>query len=67
MTEHPRRRDLARSLASPHPECVELAEAGIADWAAQLPEDEAADLLEVDQGTEIRWIPGEGWLSLETS
>jgi hypothetical protein len=46
---------------------VELAEAGLADWAAQLPEDEAADLLEVDQGTEIRWIPGEGWLSIETS
>jgi len=62
MTEHPRRRDLARSLASPHPERVELAEVGIADWAARLSSDQVADLLKIDHGAEIRWIAGEGWL-----
>lgn len=56
-----RRQDLERSLASPHPESEEVAELGLADWAARLPQDEAADLLDLDQGTEVRWTPGRGW------
>jgi hypothetical protein len=56
-----RRQDLERSLASPHPESEEVAETGIAEWASRLPEDEAADLVDLDRGTEIRWTPGKGW------
>lgn len=56
-----RRQDLERSLAAPHPESREVAEMGLADWAARLPEDEAADLLDLDSGSGVRWIPGEGW------
>ena len=56
-----RRQDLERSLASPHPESEEVAETGIAEWASRLPEDEAADLVDLDAGTEIRWTSGKGW------
>lgn len=33
-----RREGLQRSLWSPHPEAFELADAGLAEWAASLPE-----------------------------
>ena len=57
-----RRRDLlARSLRSPHPESAELAEAGFGEWASSLPEEDAAGLVDPRAGTEIRWVPGEGW------
>lgn len=56
-----RRQDLERSLASPHPESEEVAETGIAEWASRFPEDEAADLVDLDAGTEIRWTSGKGW------
>ncbi|MBI3980091.1 MAG: hypothetical protein HY331_18105 [Chloroflexi bacterium] len=57
-----RRRDLlGRSLRSPHPETAELAEAGFQEWAASLPEDDAAGLVDLHAGKEVRWVPGEGW------
>jgi hypothetical protein len=57
-----RRRDLlARSLRSPHPETAELAEAGFEDWASSLPEEDAAGLVDLRAGTDVRWVPGEGW------
>jgi hypothetical protein len=57
-----RRRDLLeRSLRSPHPETAELAQAGFQDWAASLPEEDAAGLVDPRVGTEVRWVAGEGW------
>jgi hypothetical protein len=59
-----RRRDLlARSLQSPHGESAELAEIGFEEWAASLPEDDANALVDLKGGTEVRWVPGEGWTS----
>ena len=60
-----RREELNRSLASPHPESSEMEEVGVEEWDASLPEDDAADLVDLDQGTEIRWIPSEGWTEVE--
>src|SRR5438094_10240564 len=59
-----RRRDLLRrSLQSPHPETAELTEAGFLEWASSLPEEDAVGLVNLQSGTEVRWIPGEGWKS----
>ncbi len=57
-----RREDLQRSLRSPHAESKQLAEEGFDEWAGGLPEDDAADLVDVKAGTPIRWVPGEGWV-----
>lgn len=58
-----RRRELLRqSLASPHPESEELANLGLGDWIGK-PDDQ--DLLDPAAGTAVRWIPGEGWRTLE--
>ncbi|MDE3073981.1 MAG: hypothetical protein KGJ86_01010 [Chloroflexota bacterium] len=57
-----RRRDLLeRSLRSPHPDTAEFAEAGFDEWASTLPEEDAAALVDVRAGTEVRWAPGTGW------
>jgi hypothetical protein len=61
-----RRRDLlARSLQNPHPETAELADTGFRDWAASLPDEDAAGLVNLQEGTEVRWVQGEGWKSRE--
>ncbi len=57
-----RREDLQRSLRSPHPESERLAETGFAEWANGLPEEDAADLVDIKAGTPVRWVPGEGWV-----
>ena len=59
--ERRRRELLHRSLRSPHPETAEPAEAGFEEWASSLPEEDAADLVDLRAGTEVRWVPGEGW------
>jgi hypothetical protein len=56
-----RREDLLRSLQSPHPEAAELAEAGLADWAARLPDDDG-DLVDLNAGKPVRWVEGQGWV-----
>lgn len=57
-----RRETLRRSLRSPHPESVQLAEAGFDAWAESLPRDNVADLVDVKAGTPVRWVPGRGWV-----
>ena len=59
--ERRRRAALKRSLDSPHQQATELAEAGFDDWASGLPADDAAGLVDLDDGTPVRWVPGEGW------
>lgn len=56
-----RRRKLLRSLANPHPDSQELAEAGLDDWVCYLSEEETAGLVDPDEGTAVRWSPDQGW------
>jgi hypothetical protein len=62
--ERRRRGLLERSLQSPHPETADLAEVGLQEWAASLPEEDAADLIDLRMGKEVRWVPGEGWTEI---
>lgn len=56
-----RREGLLHSLKSPHPEAAELAETGLADWGASLPEGDE-DLVDVNAGKPVRWVEGQGWV-----
>jgi hypothetical protein len=56
-----RRAGLLRSLENPHPEAAELADTGLADWAASLPEGDD-DLVDLKGGTAVRWVEGQGWV-----
>ena len=51
---------LLSSVHSPHQETVELADAGLGDWTADLPDDEG--LVDVGRGTAVRWVEGRGWM-----
>ena len=53
--------DLLRSLENPHPEAAELAETGLADWGASLPEGDDR-LVDVNGGMPVRWVEGQGWV-----
>ena len=55
------RQQLVHIEAHPHPESRQWAELGFADWMAQLPEEDVSKLVDLDGGTAVRWIPGEGW------
>jgi hypothetical protein len=57
---HLRREGLLRSLESPHPEAAELAEAGLGEWGASLPDDEG--LVDLNAGKPVLWLPGQGWV-----
>lgn len=57
---HRRRRELLRrSLEYPHAAAQTVAEAGLAEWANQLPETEG--LVDPEGGIPVRWVPGRGW------
>jgi Arc/MetJ-type ribon-helix-helix transcriptional regulator len=58
--ERRRKEELRRSLHAPHPESERLAHAGADDWIASLPEGDI-DLVDVEAGESVRWIPGQGW------
>ena len=55
------REELRRSFESPHPEGQALAEAGFDEWARGLPHEDTDTLIDLNSGTPVRWIPGEGW------
>jgi hypothetical protein len=56
-----RREGLLLSLATPHPEAADLADAGLADWGASLPPDDEG-LVDEAAGKPVRWVPGQGWV-----
>jgi hypothetical protein len=56
-----RRQALLVSLAAPHPESVELADAPLGDWVSDLPADE--ELVDRAGGTAVRWVDGKGWVT----
>lgn len=58
-----RREGLLRSLASPHPESAGLAEAGLADWGASLPDGDEG-LVDDSSGRPVRWVEGQGWVEV---
>ena len=51
---------LLSSVRNPHPETAELADAGLGDWTADLPDDEG--LVDLAGGTAVRWVEGHGWV-----
>jgi hypothetical protein len=55
-----RREGLLRSIADPHPETTELADASLADWTSDLPAEE--NLVDGAAGTPVRWVEGTGWV-----
>ena len=57
-----RREDLRRSLAHPHAEATELADAGLVEWGAQSRGSESSDLLDAAAGKSVRWVRGKGWV-----
>ena len=57
-----RRDELRRSLANPHPETSELADAGLEGWGAGSSRDDDANLLNPAEGKPIRWVRGRGWV-----
>jgi Arc/MetJ-type ribon-helix-helix transcriptional regulator len=60
--DHRRRAELSRSLQNPHPESVELAEQGLAEWSYGLPDEDAEALLDSSGGEPVLWVPGKGWI-----
>jgi hypothetical protein len=56
-----RREGLLRSLKNPHAEAIELAETGLADWGASLPEGDEG-LVDANGGKPVRWVEGQGWV-----
>jgi hypothetical protein len=60
--ERRRREELRRSLENPHSESEEVAEVGFDEWARGLPDEQAADLIDLSAGKPVRWVPGEGWM-----
>ncbi len=56
-----RREELHRSLASPHPESMRVADEGFDAWARGLPTEDVSDLVDLGAGTAVRWEPGRGW------
>ncbi len=57
-----RREELRRSLAHPHPETHELADAGLDDWGRGTKPGDSSELLDSGAGRPVRWVPGKGWV-----
>jgi hypothetical protein len=58
-TDHRLRDELHGSLESR--DTVNMTEEGFEEWSRDLPVEDAGSLVDVNAGTPIRWIPGEGW------
>jgi len=59
-----RNEQLKKSLRHPHPESLEMADAGLASWAEGLPGD-SSDLIDHEVGEEVRWTADRGWAGPE--
>ena len=59
--ERRRQEGLRRSLEHPHPEASALADVGLDEWAASLPEGDEG-LVDLSAGKPVRWVEGEGWI-----
>jgi hypothetical protein len=59
-----RTEQLRQSLNQPHPESLEMAEAGFATWGEGL-SDDAADLIAPGAGEGVRWTYDHGWVGTD--
>ena len=59
-----RAEQLQQSLRHPHPESLEMAEAGFPAWAEGLPDD-ASDLIAPGAGEGVRWTADGGWVGTD--
>jgi hypothetical protein len=59
-----RSEQLRQSLSHPHPESLEMAEAGLATWAEGLPDD-ASDLIAPGAGERVQWAADRGWVGTD--
>ena len=59
-----RREALERSLANPHADSFQVAEAGIDEWDAGWTGEEEA-LVDESAGKFVRWEPDRGWIEVE--
>ena len=59
-----RREELRRSLANPHAEAADLADAGLEEWGYGHGSraSESSDLLDEGAGKRVRWSRGKGWI-----
>jgi len=57
-----RREELRRSLASPHADSSELADAGLEEWGAGLRRGKSDGLVDASAGKAVRWVAGRGWV-----
>lgn len=55
-----RREALLSSVSNPHPETADLADSGLGDWTAELPDDEG--LVDPTGGMAVRWVEAQGWV-----
>ena len=55
-----RREERLSSVRNPHPETMDLADAGLGDGTADLPDDKG--LVDVAGGIAVCWIEGQGWV-----
>jgi Arc/MetJ-type ribon-helix-helix transcriptional regulator len=62
--ERRRVEELRRSLRAPHADSEHMAQAGITEWIERLPEGDE-DLVDMQSGESVRWIPGQGWTKEE--
>jgi hypothetical protein len=51
---------LLTSVHNPHPETLDVADPGLGEWTADLPDDE--ELVDVTGGTAVAWVEGQGWV-----
>lgn len=59
--ERKRREELLVSLRNPHEESLQVADLGMEDWCAGIPDD--VDLVDPASGRAVRWRAGHGWSS----
>lgn len=56
-----RKEALELSLASPHPESQSFESAGLEEWF-EAGQGDAAELVDLRDGTEVHWVPEHGWM-----
>jgi hypothetical protein len=60
-----RREGLQQSLSKPHPEASDLAETGLAEWAAGLPAGDESPV-DLSTGRAVQWVEVQGWIERST-
>ena len=56
-----RRQKLELSLRPPQPQYTKE---GFDEWARSLPAENASELVDVQAGIAVRWVPGKGWVEV---